>query len=88
MIAWQQEELGVDCKLEIYDCKDTASAFPEFKQSCATSPGKTPILKDGNLTLQESGLIIEYGLPVRVWHPLRSSTTSFDRVRQVSVRAL
>ena len=62
-IAWLLEELGLDYKLETYDREDTGLAPTAFKQSCGTVLGKAPVLKDGDLTLQESGAITEYDLP-------------------------
>ncbi len=59
-IAWLLEELGLDYKLEMYDREDTGLAPAGFKQSCGTMFGKAPVLKDGKLTLQESGAITEY----------------------------
>ncbi|CAF9910044.1 MAG: hypothetical protein ALECFALPRED_006140 [Alectoria fallacina] len=62
-IAWLLEELGLDYKLEAYDREDTGLAPAGFKQSCGTALGKAPVLKDGKLTLQESGAITEYVFP-------------------------
>ncbi|KAL9067066.1 MAG: hypothetical protein Q9161_007156 [Pseudevernia consocians] len=59
-IAWLLEELGLDYKLKSYDREDTGLAPVGFKQSCGTRLGKAPVLKDGKLTLQESGAITEY----------------------------
>lgn len=62
-IAWLLEELGLDYKLECYDREDTGLAPAEFKKSSGTLLGKAPVLKDGHLTLQESGAITEYCFP-------------------------
>lgn len=59
-IAWLLEEPDLDYKVEIYDREDTGLAPAGFKQSCGTELGKAPVLKDGKLTLQESGAITEY----------------------------
>lgn len=59
-IAWLLEELGLDYKLEGYDRENTGLAPAGFKQSCGTVLGKAPVLKDGKLTIQESGAITEY----------------------------
>ena len=59
-IAWLLEELGLEYKLEAYDREDTGLAPAGFKQSCGTVLGKAPVLKNGELTLQESGAITEY----------------------------
>lgn len=62
-IAWLLEELGLDYKLESHDREDTGLAPAGFKQSCGTVLGKAPVLKDGKLTIQESGAITEYVFP-------------------------
>lgn len=59
-VAWLLEELGLDYKLETYDRESSGLAPAGFKQSCGTHLGKAPVLKDGDLILQESGAITEY----------------------------
>ena len=59
-IAWLLEEQGLEYKLEAHDREDTGLAPAGFKRSCGTVLGKAPVLKDGKLTLQESGAITEY----------------------------
>ena len=71
--AWLLEELGLDYKLETYDREDTGLAPARFKQSCGTALGKAPVLKDGNLTLQESGAITEYVCPPNYMDTIRFS---------------
>lgn len=61
-IAWLLEELGLSYKLETYDREATGLAPTSFKRSCGTLLGKAPVLKDGDLVLQESGAITEYDL--------------------------
>ena len=61
-IAWLLEELDIDYKLESFNREDTSLAPAGYKQSCRTVLGKAPVLKDGDLTLQESGAITEYVL--------------------------
>jgi glutathione S-transferase len=58
-VLWLLEELGVDYQIKRYqrDAK-TMLAPPELR---AVHPlGKSPVVTDGNLTLAESGAIIEY----------------------------
>ena len=58
-IVWLLEELGTPYKIEQYkrDAK-TNLAPPELR---AVHPlGKSPVIQDGDLTLSESGAIIEY----------------------------
>ncbi|KAK4692972.1 glutathione S-transferase, partial [Lecanoromycetidae sp. Uapishka_2] len=59
-IAWLLEELGLDYNLEGYDRESSGLAPAAFKQTCGTHLGKAPVLKDGDLILQESGAITEY----------------------------
>ena len=81
-IAWLLEELGLDYKLETYDREETGLAPARFKQSCGTGLGKAPVLKDGRLTLQESGAITEYVCPSSAFNSpssLFQRSTPFDR---------
>lgn len=59
-IAWLLEELGLDYELQTYDRESSGLAPADFKQTCGTVLGKAPVLKDGDLTLQECGAITEY----------------------------
>ncbi|KAL8817335.1 MAG: hypothetical protein Q9191_008165, partial [Dirinaria sp. TL-2023a] len=59
-IAWLLEELGLPYKLECWDREDTGLAPAEYKERCGTRLGKAPVLRDGDLILQESGAITEY----------------------------
>jgi glutathione S-transferase len=58
-VLWLLEELGVPYELRRYERNvDTMLAPPELK---AVHPlGKSPVITDGDLTLAESGAIIEY----------------------------
>ena len=58
-ILWLLEELGVEYDLKCYERdRQTLFAPPELK---AVHPlGKSPVIQDGDLTLAESGAIIEY----------------------------
>jgi glutathione S-transferase len=58
-VLWLLEELGVPYDLRRYQRNpDTLLAPPELK---AVHPlGKSPVVVDGNLTLAESGAIVEY----------------------------
>jgi glutathione S-transferase len=58
-ILWLLEELGVEYDLKYYERdKRTLFAPPELK---AVHPlGKSPVIQDDDLTLAESGAIIEY----------------------------
>lgn len=58
-ILWLLEELGVDYQIKRYARdKTTNLAPPELK---AVHPlGKSPVITDGDVTVAESGLIVEY----------------------------
>lgn len=58
-ILWLLEELGVDYEIKRYlRDKTTNLAPPELR---AVHPlGKSPVITDGNVTVAESGLIVEY----------------------------
>lgn len=57
--AWLLEELGLDYDLKFW-ARENNKAPQEFKQQCGNPLGKAPTLKDGNLTVYESGAITEY----------------------------
>ena len=58
-ILWLMEELGLPYEIKRYQRnKMTMLAPPELK---AVHPlGKSPVITDGDLTIAESGAIIEY----------------------------
>lgn len=56
--AWLLEELGLDYTLKFAD-RINQKAPPEFKASSGNPLGKFPTLKDGTLTIYESGAINE-----------------------------
>lgn len=57
-IIWLLEELEIPYEIKFYERQKTMLAPEELK---AVHPlGKSPVLTDGDLTLAESGLIIEY----------------------------
>ncbi len=62
-IAWLLEELGIEYKLHNWDRESSGLAPADFKQSCGALLGRAPVLKDGPLTLQESGAITECAPP-------------------------
>lgn len=56
--AWAMEELGIDYEVERYSVGDPNLRTPEFR---AKNPnGRVPTLIDGDITLHESGAIIQY----------------------------
>ena len=57
-IIWLCEELGVPYELKIYDSEKSMAAPPEYRALSAF--GTAPVIQDGDLTLGESGAIVEY----------------------------
>jgi glutathione S-transferase len=58
-ILWLLEELGLDYEIKRYERdKKTMFAPPELKK--VHPLGKSPVITDGDLTIAESGAIIEY----------------------------
>ncbi len=58
-VLWLLEELGLSCEIKRYE-RDPATmlAPPELRQ--VHPLGKSPVITDGDLTLAESGAIVEY----------------------------
>lgn len=57
-VRWLLEELGLDYELERYSLTDGSMKTPEFRRK---SPlGKVPALRDGDMTLHESGAIVSH----------------------------
>jgi glutathione S-transferase len=57
-IVWLMEELGLPYKLETKMREANGAAPPAYKALHAL--GKAPVITDGDLTLAESGAIVEY----------------------------
>ena len=83
-IAWLLEELGIEYKLRSWERESSGLAPANFKQSCGALLGRAPVLKDGPLTLQESGAITECADPGRPYLLL----TLADKIQQVSLREI
>jgi glutathione S-transferase len=81
-VLWLLEELGVPYDLRCYQRNpDTLLAPPELK---AVHPlGKSPVVVDGNLTLAESGAIVEYLADKYGTGRLAKPFGSSERVRYV-----
>ncbi|NOX70606.1 MAG: glutathione S-transferase [Gammaproteobacteria bacterium] len=58
-ILWLLEELGVDYKIQSYT-HDPKTSLAPAELFAVHSPGKSPVITDGDLTVAESGAIIEY----------------------------
>ena len=57
---WGCEELGVPYEVEIVDFSPEYRGSPEWR---ALSPtGKVPVMTDGDLTMYESGAMVQYVL--------------------------
>lgn len=61
--AWLLEELGLDYEVKFSD-RVNQKAPEEFKLASGNPLGKFPTIKDGNLTIGESGAISEYVCPI------------------------
>lgn len=59
-IAWLLEELGLDYEVRFFDRTPQSKAPAEFKAGSGHPLGKAPTIKDGDLTVHESGAITEY----------------------------
>ncbi len=59
-IAWLLEELGISYDLERFTLGDPAMRSPEYRQ--VHPLGRVPVLVDGDVTIHESGAIVEYVL--------------------------
>ena len=58
--AWLLEELEVPYHLIHADRNESGLSNDDFKKETGTLQGKAPVLKDGDLVIQESGAIAEY----------------------------
>ena len=58
-IIWLLEELGVDYRIERYNRDPKTSLAPEALKKIHPL-GKSPVITDGDNTIAESGLIVEY----------------------------
>lgn len=58
-ILWLLEELGVEYEIKVYHRDPKTYGAPESLKKIHPL-GKSPIITDGNLTIAESGAIIEY----------------------------
>ena len=59
-IAWLLEELGITYEIEKYSVGDKALRTPEFYK--LHPMGRVPVLEDGDISIFESGAIIDYVL--------------------------
>ncbi|KAI1625326.1 glutathione S-transferase [Exophiala viscosa] len=59
-IAWLLEELSLPYELVSSPRASNGLAPPEFKAKIPTKLGKSPVIKDGNIVIQESAAIAEY----------------------------
>ena len=58
-ILWLLEELGIDYQIKSYQRDKTTSLAPP-ELSAVHPLGKSPVITDGDVTVAESGLIVEY----------------------------
>ena len=57
-IVWVCEELGIPYELKVYAREATGAAPPQYK--ALHTLGAAPVIQDGDLTMAESGAIVEY----------------------------
>ena len=77
-IAWLLEELDVDYDVKVYERDpETILAPPELKQIHPL--GKSPVITDGDITVAESGAIIEYLLDTYDDDTLRPAAGTAER---------
>ena len=57
-IVWLLEELGLSYKLVKHQRESTGAAPPAYRELHPL--GKAPVIQDGDVTLAESGAIVEY----------------------------
>ena len=78
-VLWLLEELGLEYEIKRYERnRQTMLAPPELRQ--VHPLGKSPVITDGELTLAESGAIIEY-LVERYGNGALVPASAADRVR-------
>ena len=58
--VWLLEELGIPYELEMHKLGDPAMRSPEYRK--VHPMGRVPALEDGDVTIFESGAIVEYVL--------------------------
>jgi len=58
--VWLMEELGIPYELEMHKLGDPAMRAPEYRK--VHPMGRVPALEDGDVTIFESGAIVEYVL--------------------------
>jgi glutathione S-transferase len=79
-VLWLLEELGTPYEIKFYERdKETMLAPPELK---AVHPlGKSPVITDGDMTVAESGLIIDYLIKAYGEGALIPPPHTMDRMR-------
>lgn len=59
-IAWLLEALGLPYTVKFYERKANYAVPDNFLEESGSMLGKSPVLKDGDLVIEESGAITEY----------------------------
>ena len=57
-VIWLCEELGIPCEVETVDFSPAFRNTPAWREKSPT--GKVPVLEDGDLTMFESGAMVQY----------------------------
>jgi glutathione S-transferase len=79
-VLWLLEELGLDYELKRYE-RDPVTMLAPPSLRAVHPLGKSPVITDGELTLAESGAIIEYLVDRYGDGRLRPETGSAERLR-------
>lgn len=78
-IVWLLEELALPYEVKLYE-RDPQTLLAPAALRAVHPLGKSPVITDGELTLAESGAIVEY-LVERAGSPLAPAAGSADRAR-------
>lgn len=73
--AWLLEELGLDYNVKFWD-RENNRAPQEAKVASGNPLGKFPTIKDGDLTIHESGAITEYAFPATT-HTITAQSSAY-----------
>jgi glutathione S-transferase len=57
--AWLLEELGLDYKVEYFDREPTMDTPASYREKSGFASGRSPAIRDGNLSIIESAAIAE-----------------------------
>lgn len=70
--VWLMEELGLDYEIKFYNLKDLGRNEPDYRK--VHPVGRVPAVQDGDITIFESGAIVEYVIERHGGGKLRPAT--------------